>query len=1782
MGVRCEIWDRANARRRAIVHSITAAEHTAAIGRDETLSLEGSASDAAWGSLSRASVLRLQTEGEAADFSLWRVTRSGLSRGPGALTRKISAQALWMDLRHGRVNQPQADGSVLFVFGLIGLTPTEWLSNIILPGYAGDALTFELGVVERGDPIDLTFEQPTTPLEALRMLEQASGGEVQFRYSADGSSCSVDLLERVGGPQGGARLRYGHNITGLERYEDDTDSISRIYAVGSGTLSLADATWPITAVGGVAGARVLSFTKSPVFEDGAFVGGYLSIGGVTYLITASDVAGGTITVDEGAHAVPAAGDVALLCSDAAGSRLAYLESPSARAEVGVRTGELADASDVPDACNLVANSDYASWAAGIPVSWSTLGAPTLTQVTDPLYARHGSTAVQVDAAAADEGLISDAFAIPTGDSRRPYLGISAALTALSGEVRLELRHSNGEVYPLQERPGPTGTGVYDVVRAGPVDDEPLPAGTGRVALISHGGAASFVADAVMATPQLAAEVPGYVHDQGAWVLWDRAVDDLRLRMVQAREYSVDVVDLYRVDPARFAFHELRLGDDCQVWDPDFGGAETLRIVELTTDVLHPEGARVSVAPGPWQRPIRSDADLFRPRYTQRRPSFASTAPRPRASLLDVSQQWDDSAGELYVTALGNSATATLELRTKSSRDVAYPAAASQTEAGRSATFGAAVSRTESLYWKVTAKDGRGVAGEAREGSITNGQLSLQGQSEAAAMRQDLHRLQAELQDRQKQYTSVSTNPVLDPESVAATNLAAAWEDYQAKRTALVNAIDAAVADDYVDDDDRAAYDTASTAYSAAVGVFSQRLQEAVDAIRAAGDAVVQAAAQQAIDDAAGAQAAADGKVTTFFSSTAPTAEGVGDLWLDDTKKLHRWGGAAWVDVQDEGIGAAIADAATAQATADGKITSYYQSEPPTEASEGDYWTDSDDQNALYRWSEAQDAWIDVRDGSVVRILAPTATLRRTGTGLASVILEVAGALGEHGRGPLQWQTVEIVGDATTEFAWPATWQVTALPASVSVAQAPKAGKTLWARVQDADGRASQPVSWHVDPILGAIDASSGHVIPTVPFHGWTRTPTDTDTDARAGATAEGRFTTLAGGGYFDAATGRIVGLYRPGSGAVLTGDAVVQGGDNISRLTNDAGYATSQEVFPQPTGATGAYRPLIRDSTDSGSIWAPYGLPSGAPGSSGKVLYSTGAASADWYALSAADVGALPTSYVPPVTSVNGKTGAVTLVASDVGAAAASHTHALDGSSITGILPASKGGLGLDLPTSYPNVDRLFYWDGVRGVMTPVPEGTAQDGYVLTRQSGAPVWAYGGIPSVPSNNNRFMQARVGQIGGDQWIESLWALPYQQAQNAASVLMIDQTGDSYWSASYVSSVNGKTGVASLSASDVGALSNNGGTLDGSLAITQLLNGGVGAWTTSGIADWNDPTNSKSGQGYKLLLGTDANGPSPGGYFHAWNFEYQNRDGTGNTTQFAIPYGISPADGVWYRGSYGGVWSGWYRLVDSVYGDGRYARGGGYTVGQSLLTSSDVLFHTVNTSDWFQSTVNGTGLYNTANTYYWYSDSNRGRWISRSESGIEMQDTAGTVRGFLYFNADGVAPDGFGLLGQSGGWAVRCDPAGGGQLYGSWTAGNLYASRYYDSTNTGYYLQPAGTSSLYSAIYGNSFHVGTGGDGSVGLSTGSATQVGYIEWLLPSGVRQGYMGWNNEALTLQLENGYLYQVLGGNMTVSGSVTAAAFADQSGYPIAHTWMGPAADAPAVGSTTTAPEGTQFIVIS
>lgn len=118
-----------------------------------------------------------------------------------------------------------------------------------------------------------------------------------------------------------------------------------------------------------------------------------------------------------------------------------------------------------------------------------------------------------------------------------------------------------------------------------------------------------------------------------------------------------------------------------------------------------------------------------------------------------------------------------------------------------------------------------------------------------------------------------------------------------------------------------------------------------------------------------AQATADGKVQSFYQASPPTAEGIGDLWFDtdDNSKQYRWSGSSWVLVADTRIGAALTAAAGAQATADGKVTTFISETAPTAQALGDLWFKSST-GELRRWDGSSwgNALVDLTSNAVPR------------------------------------------------------------------------------------------------------------------------------------------------------------------------------------------------------------------------------------------------------------------------------------------------------------------------------------------------------------------------------------------------------------------------------------------------------------------------------------------------------------------------------------------------------------------------------------------------------------------------------------------------------------------------------------------------------------------------------------------------------------------------------------------------------------------------------------------------
>jgi hypothetical protein len=96
----------------------------------------------------------------------------------------------------------------------------------------------------------------------------------------------------------------------------------------------------------------------------------------------------------------------------------------------------------------------------------------------------------------------------------------------------------------------------------------------------------------------------------------------------------------------------------------------------------------------------------------------------------------------------------------------------------------------------------------------------------------------------------------------------------------------------------------------------------------------------------------DGKSVTYYQSSQPASGDTGDIWFDtnDSYKMYSFNGASWVLVQDSAAAsaaaqAAQADATVAQSTADGKITTFYNSASGQQT--GDLLYSG---SLLYRWS----------------------------------------------------------------------------------------------------------------------------------------------------------------------------------------------------------------------------------------------------------------------------------------------------------------------------------------------------------------------------------------------------------------------------------------------------------------------------------------------------------------------------------------------------------------------------------------------------------------------------------------------------------------------------------------------------------------------------------------------------------------------------------------------------------------------------------------------------------------
>lgn len=102
---------------------------------------------------------------------------------------------------------------------------TDTVSNLLTTILAPTAWT--AGTVDITEIILLKTDKRTTVLEALNILAEKCGGELNFNSKAR----TVDLKRQIG-TETKLQLRYDKNCTHIEKEEDSTDLVTRIYPYG--------------------------------------------------------------------------------------------------------------------------------------------------------------------------------------------------------------------------------------------------------------------------------------------------------------------------------------------------------------------------------------------------------------------------------------------------------------------------------------------------------------------------------------------------------------------------------------------------------------------------------------------------------------------------------------------------------------------------------------------------------------------------------------------------------------------------------------------------------------------------------------------------------------------------------------------------------------------------------------------------------------------------------------------------------------------------------------------------------------------------------------------------------------------------------------------------------------------------------------------------------------------------------------------------------------------------------------------------------------------------------------------------------------------------------------------------------------------------------------------------------------------------------------------------------------------------------------------------------------
>lgn len=503
----------------------------------------------------------------------------------------VTCHSIILDLASTIVSRAELDGTVLMDFELLNRTPTDLLTNVIIPAAPS---YFVVGTVNPTIAVDMKFDFDS-PLSALRAIAQMSG-EAEIAVRRNGTtSYYVDILTAIGSVASVVNVMAGSNIQGITGKQDDTKFVTRIVPKSGdeegSTKSIADARWKVTSIT----ASTYIEVQDPAGGDGPaqyadqFDNHWILLADAasTRLITDTVVVSSTTTRLYMSNTASITVNDLIRIRDPNKNDLVYLESPINKALYGLIT-RVYERTDLPGTRNLVGNPLLnGTYTANLPSGWTAVNAPTTAEETNGFYTKRGGKACKVTATVDAQGIECSAITIlPLTDF--PYFSAQVTVYVESGRVRFELVDiTNGRVLPSDGTTQKAYTSELKQmidVNIGQIDLKTVTSTSVKLRVVSDGGAAVFYVDSAQLTQT--ATVKPFFGGNAATVMWQAANQQLIDFSVPLLSYDVDVIDWKRAFPDDFILPDFVIGGNVAIQNEDMAISATVRVVQLDRDLVN--------------------------------------------------------------------------------------------------------------------------------------------------------------------------------------------------------------------------------------------------------------------------------------------------------------------------------------------------------------------------------------------------------------------------------------------------------------------------------------------------------------------------------------------------------------------------------------------------------------------------------------------------------------------------------------------------------------------------------------------------------------------------------------------------------------------------------------------------------------------------------------------------------------------------------------------------------------------------------------------------------------------------------------------------------------------------------------------------------------------------------------------------------------------------------------------------------------------------------------------